>query len=294
MPDNLFQLALDRIATEHSSQFSSKIEPLIKQYYDQLQAKDRRQLLRAMSGGSRAELYQRYAEVHMHAYLAENFQTVVCPENPADFRLANENCLIEVSTPSPGELETLANYAAPITESPDFRTVPTQEIISKYWAALDFKQKRFQQKIDEQKITTDTPLVIAVSPILLSETPWAALGHNNIDYPYIIKALFSIGQSYFWVEPETGHTGSGIATEETIPAASGALRPTDLFLNERGKHISAAIAFGPEEGWFNPWRPIVVHNPNAANPLTDQFFPTPLSEYRVETCNDRLNVRKVV
>jgi hypothetical protein len=293
MVDDLFQQALDRITTEHSSKFSSEMKPLIRQYSDQLLANDRRQLLRAMCGGSRAELYQRYAEVHMYAYLEANFHPVACPEDPADFRLANENCLIEVIAPSPGELETLAKYARPNAESSDFRTVPTQEIISKYWTALDIKQKKFQQKIDEQKIATDTSLVIGVSPILLSEAPWAAIGQNNFDSPYIIKALFSIGQSYFWVEPETGRTGSGIATEKTIPAVKGALRPTDLFQNERGKHISAAIAFGPEDGWFSPWRPIVVHNPNAANPLTDQFFPNPLSEYRVETCNDRLNVRKV-
>ncbi|MEM9617821.1 MAG: hypothetical protein AAF936_07655 [Pseudomonadota bacterium] len=292
MSDDLLNTALKKIEELHSRRFVDSLSPLIEKLSSKLSAGNRREFLKALGGNSREKRYQRYAEIHLCQYLEEVFDMVECPEDPADFCLTDSKCLIQVTAPEPGQLESVVEYAKPINEF-SVKEVPTDGVVFKYRDALEKKQNDFQKKIDQGKISPDTCLVIAISPILFSEPPWAGLGHNSYDFPYITKALFPIGEKYFWMEPKTGRSGSGTARKETVPSVGGAPLQKNLFLDDRGNHISAAIAFGPEEGWCDLWRPIVVHNPNATNSLPDQFFPNPLSEYRVEKSHNGFVVKKI-
>lgn len=114
----------------------------------------------------------------------------------------------------------------------------------------------------------NTPFVIAMNTCQLRYP-------DNPGMPYVLKALFGAGDMYLNFSPSSGAKEYCWEYRNAIQRNSGATIPVNLFMSSCLEHVSAIIflhdtvldylIFGDREC-------IIVNNPFATNPLSDDFL----------------------
>lgn len=270
---------LDTIKKKHGERFANEMSPSILRFAKKLNRTSRRVFHEGLGSKYDEQRYQRFSEIAFNEYLSQHFDTVECPDNPADFYLPSEQCFLDVTTPGIGENQELKQFS---DISITLRAVPTEAIILKYWDAILNKSKSFSKKIVSGAIRSDHANVIAVSPAIFSNHSLWGQEKCEYNYPAILKAVFPIGEPYIYMDLKTGEEGVGVGKKQSIPSINGVPRRKELFINKQHSHISATVSFFHNFNWFSPWNPIVVHNPFAKTPLRHGFFPNAIAEYTAE------------
>ncbi len=289
IPDRVMRALEDA----HGCRLSLEMAPRISRYASKRSRQNRREFYNALAGKDVAQRYQRFAEVALHEYLCKHYETVECPEYPADFYLKQQNCYIEVVTPQIGENSELKQFNLCPGEHPGIRDVPVDALVLKYWDSIERKSEDFSKKLNDDKIDSGAPIIIAVCPIIISEYSLAGSVPNDYEFPFIVRAVFPIGKGYFWIDRETKEEGTGISSQISVPSIRGVPREKTLFLKTENAHISATIAFSHDFNWFRDWNPIVVHNPLARNPVPVDFFPNSKAVYRATIDGKKYNLGMV-
>ena len=147
--------------------------------------------------------------------------------------------------------------------------VPEEQIVLRYTNAIDTKYKKYRQYRNKHVIANSEPYIIAVNG---KKVPYA----SDDEIPYIVQALFPIGQPRIlvnWDTPE--ETDFGYAHRPEINKVKGGIVSTDIFCRREYEGISGIIfsrvsihGFSSDMGADF----IFVHNPLALNKLPEGWL----------------------
>ena len=272
------QDALKAIEEGHCDKFAKSWLPSLQAYSRSLTRSERQNFLADIVSNSKEQRYQRFSEISMHAYLSRHFERVESGGNIADFHLPDHSVFIEVVTPGPGPDDVLVEYVRETENYISVRNVPCDRIVRRHWDAISAKI----QTIRKKEIPAGSPIIIAVSSILLSHFPQRSNGLDDYSFPYIARAVFPVGGPTMWFEPKSRKTGSGHAAQHPVMSLKDVPRQKNYFCDTSYADISAVISISPDEDWFSDWRPIVVRNPYATIPIEIGFFPNNVAQFEIE------------
>ncbi len=129
--------------------------------------------------------------------------------------------------------------------------------------------------------------VIAINGCQLHDCGFS--GVNGIStFPFAVEIAFAIGPQQIHIDTETfNQVGRGYQHRPIIINSNGSPVPADSFLNPRFNPISAiwAVDIDGTSAIGNREPMVVVHNPNATNPIPIGFLPAEL-EYVATRIND--------
>lgn len=171
-----------------------------------------------------------------------------------------------------------------VSEGGGAQEVPRNKIILRYRAALDEKEKKFKSYMKDGMVGKDDIKVIAISSAPIRG--WSKGG----THPYILSAVFPIGQPYLSLQPKTGKVvGQGHHFQPAVTKTNGAQVETLFFSDPAHSDISAVIYSNADIG--NPASTpgndfLIIHNPLATTPLPLGLLPYGW-EYWAEDEGDR-------
>ncbi len=148
--------------------------------------------------------------------------------------------------------------------------VPDDEMIIRMANSLDAKFKKYQKYINEDIVSVEDKLIIAVNAGIFSHVV-------DGDMPLILKAIFAIGFRTLSLPIDgKGPVKPGISTRNFIEKKNGSKVATTFFLEKEHASISAVLY--TSRTVLNQDEPagtniMVVRNPIATNPLPDDAFP---------------------
>ena len=151
------------------------------------------------------------------------------------------------------------------------RRVPVDQILLRFTSALAEKKKQYLAAIAKGVIAPEDPYVLAINSRGIPSAPYG----NTM--PYFLQALLPIGPLAVGINRDPLEvTDSFYQYRPHVTKASGAEVSTRTFLDQDAAFCSAVIhsavdcANHPPNlgGDFS-----VLHNPNAAHPITESAFP---------------------
>jgi type I restriction enzyme S subunit len=157
------------------------------------------------------------------------------------------------------------------------------KIVLRYTNAIDAKYGRYLKYREKNIIAENDPYIVAINGHSLSDG-WAAYG----EMPRVLKAVFPIGVLQVVLDKNTTRImGSRHQFRPEIVKTSGCSVSTEIFIDRKYSGISAILHSCANVGMSS--RPLgvdflLVHNPLAARPVTQQLLDTD-REYWVELEN---------
>lgn len=150
--------------------------------------------------------------------------------------------------------------------------VPKEKIILRITSAIDTKYKKYLSYIERGHILDSEPYIIAINSFKV-RNPLI-----DSDPPFIIQAVFTIGELTIWINPKTGKNfREGYQNRTEIIKINDAKVNTGIFLQDKYKGISAVVY---SEIWPYEYpsrlgsRVILVHNPKAINRVRNGWLST--------------------
>lgn len=187
---------------------------------------------------------------------------------------------IEVVCPEPSRVSDEWLSPEP-THCIDF---PHVDILLRWMSAIKAKAERLLGSakegvvgyLDEGIVSPDDAYVIAVNGCRMRSGPFPAL-HGISQFPFAAEAVFPIGPMQVQIDRETLKTvGTGHQHRPFVKNKNGADVPAYTFLDPAFAHISGvwAVDLNGSSAWGGREPMVVVHNPNAVNPILRGFLPS--------------------
>ncbi len=234
-----------------------------------------------LTNGEDGALWSRMSEALTYDLLRHSHE-LVDPDMAAgpDFLVTNgdQRVWIEVICPSPNDIphewlvfqEGATNF-------------PHEAILLRWTAAIKEKAEKCigsacgkkKGYIEKGIVNTDDAYVIAVNGCQLRNGPFSAL-YGISQFPFAVEALFPVGPIQVTMCKETLEVvDEGHQFRPFILNKNKAEVPADTFLDPRYNAISAvwAIDLNGAAVLDSEQPKVVVHNPNANNPLPQGFLP---------------------
>lgn len=191
---------------------------------------------------------------------------------------------IEVVCPEPSRVSDDWLNPEP-THCIDF---PHVDILLRWTSAIKAKAERLLGNakdgivgyLNEGIVSADDAYVIAVNGCRMRSGRFSALLGIS-QFPFAAEAVFPIGPMQMQIDRETLKTvGTGHQHRPYVKNKNGAAVPADTFLDPAFAHISGiwAVDLNGASAWGGREPQVVVHNPNAVNPISRGFLPAE-SEY---------------
>ncbi len=159
---------------------------------------------------------------------------------------------------------------------------PHSEIILRWTSAIKEKAEKLIGKIDGTKgyickgiVAPEDAYVIAINGRQLRNGPFSAL-YGISQFPFAVEAVFAIGPYQININRDTlKQTGSEYQHRPLISKPKGKPVPADTFFDPRFQTISAiwAVDVDGTSVIGNSEPMVVIHNPNAINPIPVGFLP---------------------
>lgn len=143
--------------------------------------------------------------------------------------------------------------------------VPTDKIVLRITSALFTKYQKIKSYLDKEVISPNDPVIIAINSSKIDHTKLGS------DPPFILRALFSIGNHEIVINPKTGKIiGEGLAQQDEITKTNKNNIKTKYFEGDEFKEISGVLY--SNKGPFFSFNKLgadflFVHNPFAKNNL---------------------------
>lgn len=239
-----------------------------------------------LTSGQDSKFWSRLSE----ALLADQLRCKDFPERPnagegPDFLVTDgaRNIWIEVICPEPRGLpENWLNFQEGVT---DF---PHEAILLRWTAAIKEKAEKLIGSADGRitgylqtgVVAPEDPYIIAVNGCQLRNGTFSAL-FGISQSPFAVEAVFPVGPYQLRIDRETGKVvGQGHQHRPYVMNRNGAMVPAYTFLDDRFNNISAiwAVDLNGASAIGNNEPKVIVHNPNATNPIPTGFLPAD-SEY---------------
>ncbi len=234
-----------------------------------------------------AQYWQQLSEVLLADQLAKAQIQITHRLAGPDFLIGHNGrkLWIEVTCPEPKGLPN--EWINHIRGTPV--SVPHEQILLRWTNAIKAKTDVLSGYIDKCIVNKEDAYVIAINGRLLrgfgGEFPEL---YGISQFPFAVEATFCIGPYQMSIDRQTLQTtGSGHQYRSSILKPNGASVPADTFLDPNFSPISAIWSVDIDENVLaGEWRPmVVVHNPNAANPIPTNFLPAH-AEYIVTNLGD--------
>ncbi len=240
-----------------------------------------------------AEKFSKGSPEHFHGclwemQLAKHFKglglALSSADDGPDFCIQDSNgpIWVEAVAPSPrGIPEDWLESSPP--EEIKVSDVPHEEILLRWTSAVKSKMEQHSGGIrlikgektwvpgwvEKGKVGEREPYVIAVTSCQLGLGQ--LLNHEGIStWPYAVEMTLAVGPIVITIDRESGkQTGSHHSYRPVIKNPNGADVPTDIFLRPEYESVSAILASpaGVNAACGQNAPLVLVHNPNAKNPL---------------------------
>lgn len=183
---------------------------------------------------------------------------------------------IEAVCPKMGEA-TNADFV-PEPEMGIAQRPPKEQIIDRYLRVIEDKKRTFDHYINKKNIASEDIKIIAISSGAIRGWPKSGV------YPYILSALYPLGDPYVMLSKSGDVLGSGMNYQDFVKLKAAANRKSAIFLLPENSSISAVLYSSSDIG--NPPAKlggdiITIHNHLTHNPLPKNFVKFS-SEYIVE------------
>lgn len=209
----------------------------------------------------------RFWEMDLTVSLLEQGLNVECPKPGPDVCLKydNKNIWVEAIAPQKG------SGADKVPEQKDgvVCNVPNEKIILRYTSAISEKFNKYQEYLDKNILSDEEPYVIAINGC---QIPSARL---DFDPPRIVRSVFPIGDEYVTIDKKAMKAvDRGFQFKASVKKESGSDIMIKHFIEPDFSGVSAIIfscsdcCNRPTNG--NDW--IIVHNPEAKNPLPQEWI----------------------
>ena len=218
--------------------------------------------------GDNSKLFQRLWEMLLARHLIEQgFDTRSNDPGPDfSFEIDGKKVWIEATAPEPtGFSENMS---------------PDEQILLRWTNALSVKKKKFSKYRNKGIVQNNDRCVIAINGHLFGEP------RGISQLPYAVEVVFPIGPLAVSFNRRTSERSSPYNSERwSVQKPSGANVPTDSFLNQANRYISAVV------GCSSCWKGVpgyemsIVHNPFADNRFPLKRFGADL-EYICESGED--------
>ena len=188
---------------------------------------------------------------------------------------------------------------------------PHEQILLRWTSAIKEKAEKLLGSLDgtvkgyieKGIVASGEAYVITVNGCQLRSGPFPEL-FGISQFPFAVEAVFAVGPYQINIDRDTlKQTGAGHQHRPLIAKTKGAPVPAYTFLNNRFRPISAiwAVDLDGTSTIVNSEPMVVVHNPNAINPIPTGFLPahdeyvaTPIGteEYELNRLAGNLGHRK--
>jgi type I restriction enzyme S subunit len=188
-----------------------------------------------------------------------------------DFGLQHEAMTIWVEAIVPSPEGIPAEYLrTPKVGEVILKTVPHQEKLLRWTAALKEKREKFHKYVENGTIPATDPTVIAINGSRLAD--WSADDNGVSRMPLAVEATFPVGPMAVPISPDGRIDGEARRIpRHSIANANGSEVRTDSFLNALYANVSAVIGCVKWD-MLKPLPLTVVHNPLAGVPLPREIF----------------------
>lgn len=209
----------------------------------------------------RRSFYERYWEMYLTSSLIDwGFQIKSHSHGP-DILIKYDHNRIWVEAVTPGNGDPISNPdVVPEIEIGIAQLVPEERIILRLRQSVESKSIKFHDYIRDSIIRDNEPYVIAINGSKLN------FMSGTDDIPYILKTILPIGDYTYSFTSET----TSINFRDTIRRINGTNISTNVFLDSNYSHISAILYSNTHAGRYSDeigTDYLLIHNPNAINPL---------------------------
>lgn len=212
----------------------------------------------------------RFWEMDLTCMLIRAGFQISCPKPGPDICIeeADSKIWIEAIAPNLGTgLNEVPGYRMDSTIAQD---VPEEEILLRYCSALSSKNDVYRSYIEKEIVRPGEAYIVAVNSCRIP------FSRTDYDPPRITRSLFPIGQEYVTLDGVSGKVvDSGFHFRGSIVNANNADVPTDNFINEKYRGVSAVL-FSNTDCCNRPDQDgrdfVLVHNPNAINQIPEGFI----------------------
>lgn len=159
--------------------------------------------------------------------------------------------------------------------------VPTDKMLVRMASSLKEKHERYEEYLSKKIIEADEPYIIALNI--------GALGYLDGPVPLILRTVFGVGHPTLSWPIEGGEAVSGWSTVIEVSKTNNSKVPMTFFFDKKHAGVSAVVYCKntvlnhPETIGSDL---VVVHNPNAKNPLPEAL----LSHFKTYRVDDRGNI----
>ena len=188
-----------------------------------------------------------------------------------DFGLLYDGTTIWVEAIVPEPVGIPAEYLrTPKLGEVILKTVPHQEKLLRWTAALKEKREKFQRYVENRIILATDPTVIAINGCRLAD--WSVDDDGISRMPLAVEATFPVGPIAVPISRDGRVDGEARRIPRySIENANGAEVRTDNFLNPLYANVSAVIGTVKWD-MLKPLPLTLVHNPLATVALTGKIF----------------------
>jgi hypothetical protein len=234
-----------------------------------------------LCSGSEARYWQRLSEVLFgHELLEAGLDVKPFRRHGPDFLIEHQGgkTWIEVTCPEPEGIPADWLEHKPSQVS----WLPHEKILLRWTSAIKEKAQQLLGSPDRGRtgylgegiVGPNDAYVIAINGRLLRGSFASIDGITQ--FPFAVEAVFPIGPWAIQIDRTSGEAvESGHQYRPFILKPNGARVPADTFLDPAFKRVSAVIAADLDEtsvhGRLNPI--VLIHNPNAANPVPPKLLP---------------------
>lgn len=188
---------------------------------------------------------------------------------------------IEVICPEPRGLPE--GWLKPKSQKVEVFSFPHGSIILRWMSAIKEKAEKLlgpesapeEGYLSKGIVGIDDAYVIAINGCQLHRPGFTGL--NGIsDFPFVVEAVFAVGPYQVFIDRETlTQTGADYQHRPMVQKPNGSMVPAYTFLDPRFEPISAIWAVDMDgSAAIGNWEPmVVVHNPNAKNPIPTGLLP---------------------
>jgi type I restriction enzyme S subunit len=220
--------------------------------------------------------YSRAWEAVLFRVLVERgFNVTGLPNGGPDFCVNMDggcDVYIEATTPAPDGLPE----AWLSSETNFVGSMPHTDMLLKWTGKLRDKTLNHHEHAEKGHVKRDAPFVVAINACRLSRYG----DDQGISlYPFAVETVFPIGPMAVKFDPQTLEAGDAYQSwrEAIVKERSGVSIPTDNFINPDYSHVSALIGcsriWGEQNRAATLPQLVLVHNPNADNPLPERWLP---------------------
>jgi type I restriction enzyme S subunit len=215
-----------------------------------------------------ATIYTRFWEMDLTCLLKNKGYSIECPKPGPDVCIVNDDSRIWIEAVCP--TNGLNANAVPDEVNDGFSVLPDEQIILRLTTSINAKHDAYKRYIRNNTIDTNQPYVIAVNGCRINSS------RDELSCPRIVRSVFPVGDQFITFNTETRDVlGIDYRYSPSVPNSNGIEISTDIFLDSEYSGISAVIF--SNSTFIN--RPvidgsdfIVVHNPNATNPIEGGLF----------------------